>query len=163
MPSSGVRGTETDDPTGVYAAQEVLINYADEVRVAAGVPDDDSTTPPGWCEVAIDAEHDGVLVYWKGAPPAAVTAVLSRATSNGVTPRVMQTTYDRRSLQPTVDALVKAMDGKGGITLLSIENDCSAVRVGLKKLDPVEEKRVKALVPDPSVPLRFEKAGPVVY
>ena len=154
---------DTGDPRSVYAAQGVLDAYAEEVRQAAGVTR--STPPPtngvpGWCEVGIDGHHDGVTVWWKGPPPPAVLAVLDRAKANGVTPKIINTAYDHESLQPTVDALVKHMDGKL-ITRLSVATDCSGVQVGLLTMTAANQAQVRGWT-DGSAPLLFEQANQAV-
>ena len=158
MPSSGVRGTNTDDPNGVYAAGPVLDVYASELEKASGVVDSIPTPKlvPGWCGVGIDAPHDGVILWWKGKPPAALLAVLARAKAGGVTPEVVNTQYDRLALQPTVDELVKHMVGGKPITSLHVANDCRGVEVGLDAMTAANKAQVRALAPDPTVPLLFE-------
>ena len=161
MPSSGVRGTNTDDPNGVYAVGPVLDVYASELEKASGVVDSVPIPKlvPGWCGVGIDAPHDGVILWWKGKPPAALLAVLARAKANGVTPEVVDTRYDRQSLQPTVDALMKHMSGGKPISSLHVANDCSGIEVGLDAMTAANKAQVSALAPNPAVPLLFQLGG----
>ena len=158
MPPSGVRGMDPDDPTSVWAAQEVLGAYAQELQAAAGVPQvaPESSLVPGWCGDGIDIEHNGVILWWKGARPAGVDAVLAHAKANGVTPEVYETRYDRLTAQLTVDELIKHMGDGSSISTIAIANDCSAITVGLKKPSPAVEAVIRAYVPRTRVPLRFE-------
>jgi hypothetical protein len=163
-PASGVRGTETDDPMGVYAVQPVLDNYVDEIRRAAGVdPGKHDVTVAGWCEVGVDDEHDGVQLWWKSGVdiPPAVQAVLDHAKANGVTPEVHRTPYDAETLQVPLSTLLPRMtDGSLGITMLGVYPACASVHVGFKKVTDEAKAKVRALVPS-WVPLTFEEANPV--
>ena len=158
MPPGGARGMDPDDPTSVWAAQEVLGAYAQELQAAAGVPvlAPELSRVPGWCGNGIDLEHNGVILWWKGPRPAAVDAVLARAKANGVTPEVYETRYDRAAAQPTVDELIKHMGAGSAISTIAVANDCSAITVGLKKLTPAAEAMVRGYVSTTRVPLRFE-------
>jgi hypothetical protein len=153
MPSSGARSTDTADPDGVYAAQNVIGVFAEEVAAVA-------QNSAGYCDVAIDATHDGLTVWWHGTATPAVLAVLDRARSARITPSVLPAPFDRLALMAVVSDLEPRMT-QLGVTALSVSADCSAIDIGLASSTPAAQAKVRVGVPA-WVPLRFRHMDPVV-
>jgi hypothetical protein len=151
MPPGG-RATDSADPDGVDAAQLVIDVFAQEVEATAYGAD-------GYCGVAIDAVHDGLTVWWHGTPPAAVQAVLARVKVAKITPTVVATVYDHRTLLSAAGYIDMQ---RLGVTMWSMRNDCSGIDIGLPVVTAAAQARVRAAVPA-WVPLHFVQQTPVSW
>ena len=151
---SGGRPTDTASPNNVYDAEGVIDVFAAEVEATA-------QNEAGYCDVAIDPVHDGLTVWWHGAPPADIVAVLDRARAAHVTPTVRAAPFDHRSLGLAEGKLTRLMP-QLGISETSLTADCSAVEVGLVVDRPSTEAAVTAIL-GPSVPVQFKQMPNVSF
>ncbi|HEY5051650.1 MAG TPA: hypothetical protein VII50_12180 [Acidothermaceae bacterium] len=150
MPPGG-RTLDTNDPDSVWMAQNVIDVFAQEVEAVA----QDS---PDYCDVAVDGFHDGMTVWWHGTPSSAVLGVLVRARHAGITPVVLPTPIERRTLDAAVDRLSNRMQ-ELGMTELARSSGCAGIDVGLIVLTPQSEADIAAAA-GPGIPLHFSETGP---
>ncbi|MDQ1494200.1 MAG: hypothetical protein QOG69_683 [Actinomycetota bacterium] len=148
----GGRTLDTNDPDSVWMAQNVIDVFAQEVEAVA-------QNSPDYCNVAVDGFHDGMTVWWRGTPSPTVLGVLDRARRAGITPVVLTSAIDRRTLDAAVDRLSNRMQDLG-MTELSRSSDCSGLDVGLLVLAQQAEADVTAAV-GRGIPLRFSETGPM--
>jgi hypothetical protein len=150
MPSGG-RSLDASDPDSVWAAQNVIDVFAQEVGAVAQNSAD-------YCDVAVDGFHDGLTVWWHGIPTAATAGVLVRARHAGITVAVLPAAFERAPLNAAIAVLVDRMQ-QLGMSELSLSNDCSGLKVGLIVLTPAGEAAIKAVV-GPGIPVKFEEMAP---
>ena len=152
MPPGG-RTLDTSDPDSVWAAQNVIDVFAEEVSAV-------SQFDRAYCNVAIDPAHDGLTVWWHGTPSAPVLDVVNRARLDGITAVVLPAAFGQHALDVAMGQLDGGMQ-KLGITMMNVATDCSGVDVGLATVTPQGEAAIRALV-DPSIPLLFKQMDPAV-
>jgi hypothetical protein len=148
----GGRTLDTNDPDSVWMAQNVIDVFAQEVEAVA-------QNSPDYCNVAVDGFHDGMTVWWRGTPSPTVLGVLDRARRAGITPVVLTSAIDRRTLDAAVDRLSNRMQDLG-MTELSRSSDCSGLDVGLLVATQQAEADVTAAV-GRGIPLHFSETGPM--
>lgn len=158
-PSSSDDGVVGETPPEVWANQEAMSPYLDELSRLAGDDGGDENTVAGWCGVEIDPEANRLILRWKGTPPREVQRVLARAKAKGIKAELVTSDYDLRSLQPHFTALGDLMD-ELDIVMLDVNNECSAITVGLSERNAAAEARIRAAVPA-WVPLDFTVEEPI--
>ena len=126
--------------------------FAQEVETVA-------QNSPDYCDVAVDGFHDGMTVWWHGAPSSAVLGVLDRARRAGIKPVVLPTAIERGILDAAVGRLSNRMQ-ELGMTELSRSTGCSGVDVGLLLATPQSEAEVMAAA-GPGIPVHFSETGPM--
>jgi hypothetical protein len=152
MPAGG-RPTDTAAPGNVGEAGVVIDVFAEEVEATA-------QNDPGYCDVALDPVHDGLKVWWHGAPSVAVLAVLARARIARITPVVLPTMFQHELLSAAMNKVVPRMT-EFGISMVGISVDCSGLDVGLVT-DTADSKASVHGIVGPGIPLHFrEMADPV--
>lgn len=152
MPPGG-RTLDASDPDSVWAAQNVIDVFAEEVSAV-------SQFDHAYCDVAIDPAHDGLTVWWHGAPSASVLDVVRRARLDGITAVVLPAAFGHHVLDVAMGQLDVGMQTLG-ITMTDVATDCSGVDVGLATVTPQGEAAIRALV-DPSIPLLFKQMDAAV-
>jgi len=145
MPPGG-RTLDNNDPDSVWMAQNVIDVFAQEVEAVA-------QNSPDYCDVAIDGFHDGMTVWWHGTPSPTVLSVLARARQAGITPVVLPSQIERRTLDAAVDRLSNRMQ-ELGVVELSRSTDCSGLDIGILVATPQSEAAVEAVAGN-GVPLHF--------
>jgi hypothetical protein len=144
----GGRSLDTADPDSVWAAQNVIDVFAEEV---SAVSQDD----PAYCDVALDPVHDGLTVWWHGTPSAAALEVMHRARLDHINAVMVPAMFGHRALG-TASGQIEGHMQELGITMMNVANDCSGVDIGLATVTPQGEAAIRALV-DPSIPLLFKQ------
>jgi hypothetical protein len=152
MPAGG-RPTDTAAPGNVGEAGVVIDVFAEEVEATA-------QNDPGYCDVALDPVHDGLKVWWHGAPSAAVLAVLARARIARITPVVLPTKFQHALLSAASGRVVGRM-GELGISFVGVSNDCSGLDVGLVN-DTVQAEAVVRGIAGVGIPVHFSQMADAV-
>jgi hypothetical protein len=88
------------------AAQVPLTAARDRIEQAQGSGDH------GLAGIDIDAEHNSIVVHWHGSLPAAVTAEIDRAKSQGITVTVKPAAYSWLQLEAEMKRLSDESDAK---------------------------------------------------
>jgi hypothetical protein len=108
-PTAAVAPTPNSDPVPagfaswqqLYTVQQRIDAVAEQIRDAATGPD-----ATGFGSIVVEPERNQLRLYWKGAVPAPVRAVLAKDT--GVTVRVERAVYSEADLLAEVDSVMAA-------------------------------------------------------
>jgi streptogrisin D len=147
----------------IWKTQERIDKVVKDIRMS-GVSD-------GISGVVVDPENRKVSLYWKGAPPAAVTDRIKAATADGIKVTVQQAPYTEAELLAEADRISRKPLFNGHRTgqrmmKVSPRPDGTGLDVGLHGLpSDVAPQQAQQVVPalDSAVPLKVTATDQVAF
>jgi hypothetical protein len=117
-------GGATPELTALMNTQNGLHEVADRIEA---VPTGASS---GVSNIVVDAEHNALRLYWKGAQPSGVVAEIAAAAKKGITVTTIPAPYRADELSAEVERLAGTYLKNGRITSVAPKADGSGLEVG---------------------------------